>query len=145
MVDMTTKDNIYGIPNIGCLLGIAYQTEVTRLGSELAAQGLDITAAEYLILRVLYANGTLQQCDISRILCKDKAAVSRNIQSLSKKGLVSMEAVSYKCCMVSLTDSGESLRPRLMDIAGKLHQELAARITRQQMESLREILETITK
>lgn len=145
MVDMTTKDNIYGIPNIGCLLGIAYQTEMIRLGDALAAQGLGITPAEYLILRVLYANGAVQQCEISRILRKDKAGVSRSLQSLLKKGLVDADPVSYKCCMVSLTEDGEALKPRVLELAEKLHHDLADKITPQQMKNLREILEAITK
>lgn len=145
MVDMTTNNNTYGIPNIGCLLGIAYQTEIARLGTALAEQGLGITPAEYLILRVLYAHGPVQQFEISRILCKDKAGISRSVQALSKKGLVDTDPVSYKCCIVSLTEAGESLKPRVLEIAEKRHRELAEKITSQQMQDLREILETIIK
>ncbi len=137
---MKTKDDIYGIPNLGCLLGLAYQTEISRLNAALTAAATGITPAEYLILRILYTRGATQQCDISRILGKDKASVSRSIHSLEKKGLVNSDAVSYKCCMVSLTGAGESLEPDIMDIAKKLHHDMAARLTTGQMDTLREIL-----
>ncbi len=140
---MKTKDDIYGIPNLGCLLGLAYQTEISRLNAKLAAADSGITPAEYLILRILYTRGATQQCDISRILGKDKASVNRSIHSLVKKGLVNSDAVSYKCCMVSLTGAGESMRPEILEIAQRCHNDIAARLTPRQMDTLREILERI--
>lgn len=143
MVDMTTIDHIYEIPNIGCLLGIAYQAEAARLASALSEAGLDITAAEYVILRTLYAQGSLQQCELARILIKDKASVSRGVQSLARKELVEASPVSHKCTIVSLTEKGESMKPQLLGIAKKMHKGLAEKITKPQMENLREILELI--
>lgn len=142
---MVTNDRIYDIPNIGCLLGVAYQAEEARLSKSLNESGLGISAAEYVIIRLLLANGEMQQCEISRILNKDKASVSRSIKSLEKKGVVNINQVSYKCCRVSLTEIGEALKPQIFEIAETLHQKLAERITSQQMENLREILNLITK
>ncbi len=135
----------YGLPNIGCLLGIAYQAELARLTDALVTANLDITAAEYLILRVLYNNENIQQCEISRILNKDKASICKTIRSLTKKGYVEATPVSYKCIMVSLTKKGVTLKPVLMDIANHLHKELSDKITLEQMQNLRKILETIIK
>ena len=145
IVTMTTKDDIYGIPNLGCLLGMAYQAEVRRLAAVLEVEGTGITAAEYLILRILYSRGTSQQCDISRMLGKDKASVNRSIHALVRKGMVLAEAVSHKCCMVSLTGKGEALKPQIMEIAERQHNEMASKLTAQQIETLRKILETIIK
>lgn len=145
MVDMTTMNTMYDIPNIGCLLGTAYQAESTRLSNALAEAGLEITVAEYLILRILLDHQTIQQCDIARILGKDKAAVSRSIQSLVKKGLVDASQVSYKCCMLSLSEKGEALGPLIIEIADARNKALAEKLSKQQMETLREILITIIK
>ena len=144
MVDMTTMSIAYELPNVGCLLGIAYQAEVSRLAAALREAGIDISAAEYLIMRILYAaDGAVQECEISLILIKDKASVSRSIRSLERKGLVLVSQKSYKCSMVSLTEEGERLRHRLMEIAAARHRKLVDRITPEQMDTLREILETI--
>lgn len=140
---MTTKDTTYGLPDIGCLLGIAYQSEVAKLSKALNEAKINVTAAEYLILRVLFKHDDMQQCDISRILVKDKASISRSIQSLVKKGYVTATPVSYKCSMVSLTPQAVSLKPRLMEIATHLHKELSEKITKEQMQNLRDILETL--
>ncbi len=131
------------MPNIGSMLGIAYQTEVGRLSKALADSKTDITAAEYLIMRVLFSQDNIQQCEISKALCKDKASINRGIQSLVAKGYVSLTPVSYKCCIVSLTDKGKEVRPKLLEIATGLHQKLASKITHQQMDELRQILQSI--
>lgn len=145
IIAMMKKDDIYGIPNLGCLLGMAYQAEVGRLTTALNAAGIGITASEYLILRILYKNGHTQQCDFSRILGKDKASVNRSIHALARKGLVLADAVSYKCCMVSLTEEGVTLKPQIMEIARRLHNDMASKLTIRQMEDLNKILETIIK
>ncbi len=138
-------DRIYEIPNIGCLLGMAYQNETVRLSAALTRAEIDITAAEYIILRALFAHGTMQQCDISRILNKDRASVSRSIRSLQGKGLVTVSPVSYKCCMVSISEKTETLKPRIFEVADAVHAQLANRLSPQQMTDLREILETIIR
>lgn len=152
IVDMTTKDMmmetddmIYEIPNLGCLLGMAYQSELSRLGNALNDAGLDITAAEYIIMRLLYARGEMQQCEISRILNKDRASISRSIKFLEKKGIVRINQLSYKCSIVSLTESGDAMKPRIFKIAGQLQQSLNDRITPQQISILSEILKQIIK
>ncbi len=143
--DMTNEQNIYSIPNVGCLLGVAYQTEEARLAKALKDAGLDITTAEYLIMRLLLTNDVMQQCEISRVLRKDRASISRSIRSLERKGLAIVNQSSYKCCLVSLSERGRALEPGIMEIAQRLHAELASRITAQEMNILREILTQIIK
>ena len=135
----------YDMPNVGCMLGMAYQAEVGRLSAALSADGLDITAAEYVIMRLLYARGRLQQCDIARLIGKDKGAVSRCVKALVAKGYVTATAVSYKCCEVSMTDKGMALKPRIFAIAERQHDLLAQRLTPEQMKNLKEILNTLIR
>lgn len=143
IVDMTTKDTIYDIPNIGCLLGVAYQAEEARLSKALNEARLGITAAEYVIIRLLLANGEMQQCEIARILNKDRASISRSIKYLEKKGIVSVNQISYKCCRVALSEAGNALKPNILGIAETLNKNLASRLSAQQMKNLREILTQI--
>lgn len=137
------KEDIYDMPNIGCLLGIAYQAELARLAAALSAAGLEITTAEYVIMRMLYTHSEMQQCELSRIIGKDKASVSRSVKSLADKELVENRQLSYKCSIVSLSDKGQSMMPRLLEIAKQQQNLLSEKITQRQMETLREILQTI--
>lgn len=126
--------------NIGCLLGTAYHAEETRLDATLRAAGIDISPAEYIILRILFSHGTLRQCDITRIVGKDRAAISRSIATLTQKGYVSVERVSSKCSKVTPTEKGSALRPVLLAIAASRQEALAERITPEQLNLLRQIL-----
>lgn len=140
---MTTKSEIYDIPNVGCLLGIAYQAETSRLSEALADARLDITAAEYIILRLLSTRGPMQQCDISRALRKDKASVSRTLRSLHSSGLVTLTASGRKCSVGELSPQGKAMMPRLLEIGALQHDALTKRLSPRQIEDLQNILNLI--
>lgn len=106
---MTNEDYTYPMPNVGCLVGIAYQVLTSRLAAALADAGLNISVPEYLILRTLYIKDGLQQCEIADMLSKDKGAISRNVAEMSKKGIVRTEPVSYKCRRVYLSPEGRKI------------------------------------
>lgn len=111
------KEKIYNMPYVGCLLGSAFQRLSSQLEAALKQSGIPITAAEYMILRALYSRDGLQQCEIVDMVGKDKSAICRSVSSLSKKGLVSTEPVSYKCIRVWLTKKGRDIEPQIMKIA----------------------------
>lgn len=116
-----TNDSIYQMPNIGCLLGSAYQQQLRRLATALSDEGLDILPSEYLVLRSLYTNDGMQQRDVASLLGKDKAGVSRCIGTMERKGLVSVEVISHKCRRIRLSDKGREIEPLIMKIAGARH------------------------
>lgn len=137
MITMTDKDDIlttYGMPNLGCLIGTAYQRELSRLAADLEDSGLDLTPTEYLVLRALYTRDGLQQCEIADLISKDKAAVCRCVTALSKKGFVTTEAVSHKCLKVYLSPTGRETEPTVMSIAEKRQKALAAIASEKEIE-----------
>ncbi len=140
---MTTEEMIYDIPNLGCLLGMAYQSELSRLSKVLTDEGLGISSAEYLIMRVLISGGKMQQCEITRVLNKDRASISRSIKSLETKGLVDVQQTSYKCCNVSLSEAGMKMVPQILKVAEQRQQKLSDRISPEEINKLREILTKI--
>ena len=97
---MNSINSLSKTPAIGCLIGTAYQILLSRLASTLKEAGLDITTSEYLVLRAIYSNDGLQQCEIAEMVGKDKAAICRCVAGLAKKGLVRTESVSHKCLRV---------------------------------------------
>lgn len=145
MVDISTKMITYEFPNTGCLLGSAYQAQMAALADALKSASLDITPAEYIILRALYSGGTMQQCEIVRLLGKDKGAVCRTVANMAKKGIVVADAVSYKCVNVSLSDAGNQLRDKIDAIARDRHAALENIIGKEDLETLQRILKTIVK
>lgn len=105
------------MPNLGCLLGAAYQVQVSRLSEILTASGLEITVPEYMVLRALFTRDGMQQCEIGEMIGKDKAAICRTVKAMEKKNLVRTEPVSRKCLKVHLTDRGRQMKPVIGKIA----------------------------
>lgn len=130
---------------MGQLIGIAYQVMLSDLARALADAGLNVTAAEYLVLRTLYEHDGVQQCDIATAIRKDKGAVCRTVGSLASKGLVSTEAVSHKCLRVYLTDEARSIEPAVMSVAEGLHKDFISIGTTEEMQIFKNILIKIIK
>lgn len=139
----TETTSAYAIPNVGCLIGKAYQKLTSQLEAALKAAGLDITASEYLVLRVLYNRDGLQQCEIVDTLGKDKASVCRTVASLSRKGLVDTESISHKCLRVWLSLLGRDLQPAILAVACERHQALISMVREGDMEVFVRVLNQI--
>ncbi len=131
------------MPNVGCMLGTAYQTLISQLAEELEKAKLDITVPEYLILRSLYTQDGMQQCEIGTMVGKDKGAVSRCVASLIKKGLVTTECVSYKCLKVYLSPLGEEIKPKVLEIARLRHEALSNLLTPEERTIFATVLKKI--
>ena len=140
---MTKAHNIYSMPNVGCMLGTAYQTLASQLQEALTNAGLDITVSEYLILRTLYDRDGVQQCEIAETLGKDKAAVCRCIRKMLSKGLVRSENVSHKCMRIFVDNEGQRLRDAVLAIGTERHQALQHLLTPDEMTAFANILRKI--
>lgn len=116
--------NIYDDPNMGCMLGTAYQILIAELNKALEDKKLDVTAPEYLILRSLYSRNGIQICELSDMVGKDKGAVSRCVKGLLKKGFVTAEQVRHKCLKVYVSDEGRRLEPHIMKVAQERQEAL---------------------
>lgn len=133
----------YGIPNIGCLIGTAYQTLTVSLAASLSQIGLDITSSEYLLLRCLYDNDGMRLCDIGEKLGKDKGAISRCVSSLVNKGYITTETISHKRVLACLTERGRKIKSEIMTVAQERHKALSDLLTKDEMEILDKVLKKI--
>lgn len=140
---MNDNLHIYRMPNVGCLVGTVYQMLVGQLAAALDSAGLDITPAEYLVLRTLYSTDGLQQCEIASLIGKDKGAISRCVAAMVKKELVYTQPVSYKCLRVFVAPKGRDMQPAVMDVARVCHDSLASMLTPEEMASFGTILNKI--
>ncbi len=139
------ENNIYGFPNMGCMLGTAYQVLVARLAAKLEKEHCDITVPEYMVLRALYSRDGMQQCEIGEMVGKDKGAVCRTVKSLETKGLVTTEQVSHKCLKVYISEKGRAVEPKIIGIAEEREKSLSEILTPEELSSFRAILTKIIK
>lgn len=131
------------MPNVGCMIGTAYQILLSKLSIALSDAGLDITTAEYMVLRVLYDEEGLQQCEIADVIGRDKAGVSRCVAAMEKKGLVRTESVSHKCLRVYLSEKGRSIEAAVKSVASERHHALEKLVDDRDMEIFVKVLRTI--
>lgn len=136
-------ERIYNMPYVGCLMGSAFQRLATQLEEALKRDKLGITSAEYMILRALYSQDGLQQCEIVDKIGKDKSSICRSVSALTKKGIVRTEPVSYKCIRVWLTDKAREIEPIVMKIANERHQALLKLAPAKDIEAFVRVLKAI--
>lgn len=143
----TMKDNTttYSMPNLGCMVGTAYQIMVSRLDHALREQGLDVTAGEYLVMRSLYSSDGMQQCEIAALIGKDKSAVCRTVTGLVKKKLVRTVPVSHKCLKVYVDQRGREVEPAIMAVAQARHRAITDLLTEAELKVFSTTLEKIIK
>ncbi len=135
----------YGMPYVGCLVGAAFQKMISQLETALKQDNLAITAGEYMILRALYSQDGLQQCEICDMVGKDKASICRSVSALNKKGLISTEPISHKCIRVWLTENAQEIKPQIMKIADQRHRALLSHASEAEIEVFTKILNSIVK
>ncbi|MDE6288967.1 MAG: MarR family transcriptional regulator, partial [Muribaculaceae bacterium] len=107
----------YAMPNVGCMIGTAFQKLASRLDTSLKQAGLDLTPSEYMLMRAVAKRPGMQQCEIGEMIGKDKASICRGVAAMVKKGYFRTESVSHKCLRVYLSEKGEELLPRIMEVA----------------------------
>lgn len=140
---MKENSKIYNLPNMGCMIGTAYQIMVAQLDEALKSAGLPIAVPEYLILRVLYDYDGLQQCEIASALGKDKAAVCRTVGAMVKKGLVTTQSVSHKCLRLFLSPKAEEMKPSILEVASERENHFLSLGTREEIEIFSRIIKRI--
>lgn len=131
------------MPNVGCMIGTAYQTLAARLGEILDKSGLDITVPEYMVLRALYTRDGMQQCEIGEMIGKDKAAICRTVKAMEKKNLIRTEPISHKCLKVYIADRGHEIKSEIFRIAEERHQALATLVTPDELAVFDKVLRKI--
>ena len=137
------NEKTYDMPYMGCMMGAAFQRLISQLEVSLRQKGLDISAAEYMIVRALYSRDGLQQCEIADLVGKDKSSICRSIAAMQKKNLIHTEPISYKCIRVWLTDLGLDIRPKIMSVAAERHQALLDLAPAEDIEAFGRVLKAI--
>lgn len=82
---------------------------------------VEITASELMYLSQLYSRDGLTQEEMAAVITVDKAATTRTIQGMEKKGLVRREAheENYRAKRVYLTDKAKNAEPRIRELQKK--------------------------
>ena len=102
------KDVEYDL--LGVFLDLAFNSLVGELNLTMHSLGLPLNHAQFAILQNLFLKDGQSQSEIARCVNKDKAAISRSLNTLEENGFIVRRAVSGSKNGVYLTEKAISKR-----------------------------------
>ena len=107
------------IDTLGYFVDRTFTNMVKFLNYELTAAGLDIQHPQYTIMMVLGKNEGISQTQLTNVVDRDKASVSRNIKYLEEKDYIKKEKQDGRTSLIYLTEKGKEILPKLFEISTK--------------------------
>ncbi len=89
---------------LGVYLDFAFNSLVGELNRSLHALGLPLNHAQFVIIQKLFIKDGQSQSDIARSVGKDRAGISRSLNTLEENGFIRREAVSGSKNGIFLTE-----------------------------------------
>ncbi|CRX38008.1 MarR family winged helix-turn-helix transcriptional regulator [Estrella lausannensis] len=104
----------------------------------------DISIAAWCVLVSVYDDSARSINELSRYIEVDKASVSRLVDKLEKRGLLThKEGGDKRSGVVALTKSGRELVPLLIEEAEENERQFFAMLSKEQMSSFKKIINLI--
>lgn len=100
---------------LGVWLDFSFNSLVAELNRSLHSVGLPLNHAQFVILQNLFFKEGLSQSDIARRVGKDRAAISRSLNTLEENGFIIRNAVSGSKNGVSLTAKSIENQKKITD------------------------------
>lgn len=107
--------------------------------------GYDITIDQWLILKSVAENPDITQNDISKIVFKDNASITRIMQALVKQGYLTREThhLDRRRVNLTLTESGKKITIDVNEIAIKNRASALQNIDEQEINLMKELLQKV--
>jgi DNA-binding MarR family transcriptional regulator len=125
---------------------IIYRTALAMKGAferTLKEQGFDITPEQCGILSLLREEEGLSQKEIGTILFKDKPNISRMLDILERKRLISRQATDRRRYAIFLTEEGKQLIDKVHPLKLQLGEKILKGLLTREIEALETILDKI--
>ena len=100
---------------LGVWLDFAFNSLVGELNRSLHSVGLPLNHAQFVILQNLFLKDGQSQSDIARRVGKDRAAISRSLNTLEENGFILRKAVSGSKNGIFLTEKAIENRNKITE------------------------------
>lgn len=131
------------IDTLGYYLDRALNVMVKKLNKLFVENDIDLQHSQYTVLKVLWCKDGLSQSQLSNILGKDPAAISRALNYLEGKGYIKRKSLNGKTKGVYLTDYADSKKNEIEHIAELVTEISTKGMNDEQREILKELLTEI--
>lgn len=127
---------------LGRLMGLAGRTIRNRLGHNLAEAGLGLTAEQAILLRHIVVNEGLNQKSLTDWMSRQKAFMTRLLDSLEEKGLVTRvpDTSDRRQKMIYLTARGREAATAIDKVALLTEKQAVAGIGADKVAICKEVL-----
>ncbi len=108
---------------------------------------IDITTEQWVLLKILEENKGISQVQLAEIALKDTASITRMIDIMEKKNLLSRidDANDRRRFTLSLTDKGLSYIKQHMPVVKAVREQGIKGFSRQELATLKALLEKLQK
>ena len=110
---------VTNLNTLGYFVDRTFTNMVKFLNYELSEAGVGLQHPQFTIMMVLGSEDGISQSEITEIVDRDKASVSRNIKYLEGKGYIKKEGRDRKTNLIFLTEKGKEILPLLHKISAK--------------------------
>jgi DNA-binding MarR family transcriptional regulator len=128
-------------------VGLLWHRLSQHLGNQLKEAGADITPDQFRLLTQLWKMDGCNQLHLSRLLGRDRSAITRMVSVLEKKGLLKRSAddSDARVNRIYLTREGKSLRHLAEQSAVKTLDQALAGFSREEAEVFKAMLEKMAQ
>jgi DNA-binding MarR family transcriptional regulator len=114
---------------------------------EVELKPLDLTAAQYIVIVNVGAGRARTPMELCRLFQYDTGAMTRLIDRIEAKGLIRRAAhgADRRCVALELTESGEELYPRLLQIVVDMNKRALRGFTREEAAALESLLHRVAR
>jgi DNA-binding MarR family transcriptional regulator len=118
----------------------------TGLDAELLADKdlgpLEVTAAQFVILKNVLKGSAQSACDLCRVMDYDRGAMSRMIDRLEAKRLIRRVALTHtrRAVALEVTETGKAAFPKMADCLQRVVDRLSKGVTKTQVREVEKVL-----
>ena len=133
--------------NLGMLIETAFRMMTKRFVHNAYNSGVDISLDQWQVLGPIWQLKSPSQKELGEICLKDKASITRIVDSLEKKSLVVRIAdqIDHRIKRVVLTNLGKQLFYDVLPIMEKTREEVRVDISEDQIIIFKNVLSKIIK
>ena len=133
--------------NLGMLIETAFRMMTKRFVHNAYNSGVDISLDQWQVLGPIWQLKSPSQKELGEICLKDKASITRIVDSLEKKSLVVRIAdqIDHRIKRVVLTNLGKQLFYDVLPIMEKTREEVRGDISEDQIIIFKNVLSKIIK
>jgi len=146
LLNFTTKMTFIQTDEVFSILTGKVSTAINRaVLRAFAAEGLDITTEQWTILACLWREDKVTQQTLSNITLKDKPSITRLIDNLEKRRLVTRvsDSSDRRINLIHLTSAGEALQTQATQIIQRISDQTLADVSEVELNTVREVLRKI--